>query len=272
MLGLRVIGLPLNKELRFNLESSHISTECSSFVQLPYSLNFTRVDVERLSRRFSFNFSATAAAGLMPSTIIHRDYPNNIRTFFLDTNLRPSPDRWKAYLGWGPLPTAEADPQAVGQPRRLVFGSIKALDNGRRHAISLTNCSVLELCVESAVYCPGHGASRRGGCRVEQMRRSLIDMRPPTVTLFDHPVLVASIPPSLATASNGAVDLAPGAEHFLQWGNYHQRLLYMPDKNLSSLSNDVDVTLVRPRIFSRHLSILLNTFYQCIISMNDDSP
>jgi hypothetical protein len=270
MLGLRVIGVPQETETRFNLESSYISTECGSFVQLPYSLNFTRVDVERMSRHFGFDFTATAAAGLLPGKNAIGYLPDNIQTFFVDTDRSLNLDRWKAYLGWHSLPAADAAARVAGRRRRLVFGSLKALDNGRRHAISLTNCSVLEMRVESAVYCPRSSAS--GVCRVEKMRLSRTDTRPPAVTLFDHHELAATIPRLLSQSNPGRATVSSGAERFLQWGKYADRVLRSPVFNVTGRTPVVDLALVSPRDFSRRLGILINTFYQHLISSNDDAP
>ncbi len=270
LLGLRVDGLPDKKDLRFNLESSYITTECSPFFQLPYSLNVTRADVERLSRLFSFNFTTMYEAGLMPGKSRGNPELERIRTWFLDTDRRQNLYRLKAYLGWA---TTKADQKVVGQRRRLVYGSIKAVENGRRHLINLSNCSLLELRVESAVYCPSRDAEWSGSCRVERMRLSRTDTRPQTITAFEIPELASKFCGDMMLGSNpGLANVASGDENFLRWGRNSNRLLHWPELNITTNTPVVDMAQVAPRVFSRRLGIFINTNYQRHISSTEDAP
>jgi hypothetical protein len=181
--GLRVLGLLPGKETNFTLESSYLAASCDQAIQLPYSLNWTRRDVERLSTLMNFNFSATAESGWLPGAKVKNGGPGAITWFFLDTDRKTNFKRALVHLGLDQGSADGPDPQLT-RPRRLVVGFLyrhSAQDS--RYSINLSNCSVTETHQESAVTCPGEVAG--GDCRVHRVRLSQVDKRLPFVTRLE---------------------------------------------------------------------------------------
>ncbi len=265
MLGLRVVGIPLDRETRFSLESSYASAECGAFVKLPYSLNLTLTDVERLTNLSKFNFTATARAGLMPGSSKQGEFPQDLRKIVLDADGTIDPNRLKAFLGVGPS-QATLTNKTTAAFRQLVIASLYAQEIGRRHDINIATCRISEMRVESAIFCPNRADGDE--CRVERMRLSRIDTRPSYLTHFDSPVFARNIASYLSEASSSPDGLASSIERFLYRGQSSARVSWHPSyKHTKS----VDLSRIPPHVLSSRLSILINTYIQVLLSANDDT-
>jgi hypothetical protein len=264
MLGFQVVGLPRDVETYFNLESTYFSTQCKPFVQLPYSINFTHTDVDRIISQFNYNFSSTAAKGLMPGRSPHRSFSN--RRIVVAAGGPFNFDRFQAYMAADSPIMAPSDPRIVA-PRWFVFGALYGVKRSRSLAINLTNCTLSETHVESAVYCPRE--TDGGDCRAQKMRLSLTDTRPPSLTLFDNSVLEDFINHSLPSYFLGNNYLSSSLEYFLDGKEFSGRMIIPENSNETVLS--VDLSRLQPEEFSRRLSILLNTLVQQLFSYSDDA-
>jgi hypothetical protein len=267
LLGLRVIGLPRHVDTRFSLESTYCRAQCTPFVQLPYALNLTAADVAQLSARFRFDFAPAAAAGFMPGRSRYRGSQGSVLRVVMATDGAADARRFQAYMAPDTVATPLSDP-TFSAPRWFVFGALYFVAGGRGgHAINLTNCTLSEIRVESAVYCPR--AADGGDCRVQRMRRSLADARPPALTLLDDPVTEQRTVNILPKRFQGPANASSALEHFLYGNAFAGRMLLPFAANTSALS--VDLARVPPDAFSRRLGIVLNTHVNHLISLNDDA-
>jgi hypothetical protein len=267
MVGIRVVGLPRDKETRFSLESSYASTECGSFVKLPYSLNSTQTDVDRMSSFAMFNFTSTALAGLMPGKSVPGEPPEHLRKFLIVTDVSADLNRLKAFLGVESSPPTLSNKTSASF-RRLVLGSLYAQEIGRRHVINIANCTVSETRVESAVYCSG--GAEGGECRVQRMRLSRTDSRPPYLTHFDSPAFVGTMTEIMSQDSASPDGTSSGQELFLYRGQSSARVMAL--NNPSRKIQSIDLSRVPPPLVGKRLSILINTYIQQLLSANDDVP
>lgn len=259
LLGIHVVGLPLGRETDFNFESTYLKVDCEPFVQVPCSPNITRDDVAKLSDLMKFNFTATAQARLLPgmpafsgSGTLDVDYASVVRTFFFDADRFALREREKAFLGLSN--NASAHDGDISARRRLIFGSryLGARAGNDKDILSLTNCSLSQTAVESAVHCPVEGS-----CRVVRMRRSRIDRRPTSLTFFDHTTLRLYITRFLPVTLGGKGDVSSPVELFLNGsspvGSGPNAVRYFDPF--------VDLSRLPAQTFSRRLSLILNTYY-----------
>jgi hypothetical protein len=255
MVGVPVFGLPKDKEMRFNLESTYISAECQPFIQTPYSFNITPAIIQRLSSLMRFNFSATHESGWMPGAPDQSTNRKTFRSFFFDTDRKFSLARVVSFLGLNGSSLPDTDPH-VAASRRLVFGSLFISNKApRTTVINLTNCTLHQTPVESAVFCPG---TRNGGnCYVSKIRLSLTDRRPRSVTVFDRASLQKRLSHGLPEAISSSGESSSMVERFLV--QRHETNVRADDDFQTMFFHDV--SQLPPATFSRRFSVLLNTFY-----------
>jgi hypothetical protein len=126
--------------------------------------------------------------------------------------------------------------------------------------------------VESAVFCPGKpgrpGMADGDECRVKRMRVSRMDTRPPYLTHFDSPEFVQTIASFLSKESSVPDGFASGIELFLYRGQSSASVMWSKDDRKSQ---SVDLSRVPPTVLSSRLSILINTYIQLLLSVNDDT-
>ncbi len=258
VLGFPVTGPPLDIETQFNLESTYCTTKCEPFVQLPYSLNATRADLDRLSRRMRFNLSATAAAGLMPGRWLG---PRRMQTFFIDTERQQDVGRANRYMGFDASFTTDSGPDTA-EPRRLVVGSLYISRAGNAPVINLANCTVSETHVESVIHCAGnkHG----GGCRARKQRLSLVDRRPPSLTAFDNWIYTERFTSNIARHT-GTGSTSSLMEVYLS-GSAMRKILRKTEDNMTTTF--FDLHKVDPWAFSHRLGSVLTGYHHMLISLN----
>jgi hypothetical protein len=264
ILGLRVDGLRRGMETRFNVESTYLTTECSPFIQLPYSLNWTRANVDQIAMRMKVNMTAAAAAGLMPGD--KNRMPGDMRTFLILTDDDDSVKRAVAYLGLQSSPNLDSDPETAAR-RRLVFGSLSTRDaSGKAHLISLTNCTLSQTHVEAAVLCPGRRDG--GGCHAQRVRLSRSDRRPRSLTLFDNIFYANRLSLWMPRHLSGSVRFSSVAETFLEGFTYKKYVVVRPEDDTPF--QHVDVAKIPPALFGARLSLLLNTYHQSVLVLSDE--
>jgi hypothetical protein len=274
LIGVRVMGLPLDAKTHFGPETSYVSADCQPFVQLLYDLNRTRAVVDLMSRRMHFNLSAAAAAALLPGQITD-GRPGEIRTSFFNPARNVSLARQKAFLGllgapsflsssWSSPDAQSSLPDAdIGARRSLVFGSVfvpkKGDGGGRRQPlINLTNCTLAQTHIEAAEYCSGRKIGT--GCRMLKPPLSLADRRLPTVTLFDHVKMARYLSNYMPELMSGRSHSSSFAEGFFDDSNPASAFHWAPCGDTAF----IDVSRLPAATFSTRFSLLLNTYYQSL--------
>ncbi len=116
-------------ETRFILESTYLTTECSPFNQLLYSLYRRRANVERIAMHMKVNMTAAAAVSLMPGE--RNRIPGDIRTIYILADDDDSVKRADVNLGLQSSPHFDSDPKIAAR-RRLVYGSLSTREDTLR--------------------------------------------------------------------------------------------------------------------------------------------
>ncbi len=263
LIGLRVLGLPPDTEAHFSVEYSYVFTACGPWVELPYSLNVTREHVNLMSQHMGFNFSEAYRLHYLPG---QTSSGTLIRTFFIELTGRVFFERDRAFLGLGDPPGDHSSP-GMTQMRRLYFGSlITTNEAGRRQAIQLTRCNVSSTPVEAAITCHGEGSVN--GCRVVKQRLSLTDKRRSSLTMFENLALqkwLHSLPDNLP----GSRHKSSLASDFLSGHKFTTSAVWLQSDN--ETAHFQDLSKVAPAVFSKRLSLLLNTCYQALLIPNQDA-
>ncbi len=237
LVGVPVIGLPHEQEnvaVDFNLETSYMSLQCAPWETLRDSDPSLRKYRKLWKSRDPLRFKPGADPGPVGVEV-------NV-TFFLD----------------GDMPVASrANVSALARdprPRRLFFGSVRRRDDASGElSLSATQCTVTETHAEVAVRCP----TGRRDCTATHMRRSRVDTRPEFGSPLDYAVLLRFITQTLPFVSlNGGTASTP-AELFLRHGTRYVR---------QEAGKYVDLSEVPPPLFARRLMLVLNTWYQVILT------
>jgi hypothetical protein len=131
-----------------------------------------------------------------------------IRRFFLAADVQQNTKSLKAYYGFGSAPSKHFDKLNV-QPRRLVFGTMYSINDGKTRFINLTNCTLTATHVESAIHC-----AIEGNCRVRKQRLSLTDTLPPSLPAFEEPRFMEKLSAHLSCEECGSRVMSSAAERF----------------------------------------------------------
>jgi hypothetical protein len=268
LVGLPTVGRPMTANAKFNLESTYLSVQCSKFVRQPFPsseqhlFNFNKMDLGKLSKIISGQVWTN-------ESMDNSSQPFTGTTFFLDTDLplfdgsvSETPEeyaiaaRFNAYIGFMNQSALE-HPLAKVQ-RKLIFGSAYTLgdETTQGFGINVANCSLSQTHVESVVECINEV------CAVKQVRKSATDQRPSTFTGLEHNLITSQFVKSLPTSISGQTQAGSSAtERFLSSPKEFPFIQstggYTGRKKLY-----VDLASVPLDVFSRRLSLLLNTYYQ----------
>lgn len=123
-----------------------------------------------------------------------------------------------------------------------------------QYGLNIARCSLRQNHVEAMVRC------NRDQCMTEKIRKSLSDTRPESLTGFEHVLVAGQFAQEFPTAIPSSLTGSSPTERFLtntsafpfiqQGGPTTQDVAY------------VNVSLIPPEVFSRRLSLVLNTYYQ----------
>jgi len=245
LIGLPVVGRPLDADANFSLESTYLSVQCDPFVK-----------VDGLQSYTPSWFSPIDNASLFDST-----------SFFLDTD-RPgflgrepgNPEqvvlsqRWDGFVGFVNKST-QNDP-LVTDMRKIIMGSLMTTTS----TINLVNCSLSQIHVEAMVNCT------KSQCGVGKIRKSLTDTRPSALTGLDFYNIMSLYLGTLPRTVSQGVGSTP-TERFLYSSLdpvFSQLSGNLDDSLVAELT--VDLSLVPSDVFSRRLSLILNTYYQLSVA------
>ncbi|KAF2681315.1 hypothetical protein K458DRAFT_310114 [Lentithecium fluviatile CBS 122367] len=266
LVGLPIVGLPADGKSNFTLESTYLSVECGNFTQLPYpgmngttangNTNWTKLD-EIAPGQIWVNKSIDDPFGVV----------GRKASFFLDTDrnfawaLALDPES-EALLGRldgfvGHINQSRLTDLEVKKSRNLMYVSQYALSpDANRFGLNMATCSLSQNHVEVMVYCD------RDQCSAAKIRNSLVDTRPSTLTGFEHGGIAENFIREFPRAVTFATGSSP-TEHFLSSSSSFPFI-----QQVGQPAQDVmftNVSVVPPDVFSRRLSLLLNTYYQVSI-------
>ncbi|KAF2501242.1 hypothetical protein BU16DRAFT_569391 [Lophium mytilinum] len=271
LMGLPVVGRPLNANANFSMESTYLSVQCSKFTQPLYPNPFHTIDLSvdpvQLSRLIS---------GLIQRDLGSDYNPLKGTTFFMDTdlplyavgspNLSEDDDlaqiRAEGFVGFFNSSASASKNASVTARRNLIFGSVfVSKAENSTFSINRANCELTQHHVESAVECV------KDQCSVKKIRRSLTDKRPSEYTAFDTYSVASEFVKNLAKGQNRPRGSSP-TERFLSNSTAFP-FLQTADYTAGYLKDDevfTDLSKVPIDTFSRRLSLIINTYYQLSVS------
>ena len=231
LLGLPIDGMATSGQSTFTVESYYMALNCPVLDHVDReTFNWTSVLSEYYQRSQPYN----------DSSFFHQNKTGDVFGFFVDSKSnfsRPS----ALYPNDSSFPAAE--------PPYVLFASEADGGNGA----TLANCSLTRSSVESNITCLGTS------CAVTQMRRSVFDRRP-----SDYTPLLGSARlnfwMSWADAAGASLhpNIATPTELFIQNGSLTAALT-----TLGSTFSEVNLYTLPADVFSKRLSLLWNTYWQC---------
>ncbi|KAF1842363.1 uncharacterized protein K460DRAFT_292905 [Cucurbitaria berberidis CBS 394.84] len=263
LVGLPLVGLPSNDKSNFTMESTYLTVECGRFTQAPYpgannDTNNGKTDFRKLDE-------------LVPGQVWSNKSKNNpfepsegrSTSFFIDTNLGspwvPEDPMYETLLGRldgfvGHYNSSRLSSEQVGTQRELIYTSIYATSKeSGKFGLNIARCKVAQKHVESMIECVG------GQCIAKRVRKSLTDTRPSALTAFEHGLVMQGFAQQFPIAVTFSVGSSP-TEQFL--ANTSTFPFVQQAGHLTEDTWYTNVSLIEPEIFSRRLSLVLNTYYQ----------
>lgn len=267
LVGVPIVGLSDTTESNFTLEYNYLAVECGTFVQQRYpgqhgtndptATNYTKLD-EMIPGQIWWNKSAAdghpfdAIQGRASFLI---DSPRDmVRGGFIKNQtdadiLMGRLDGFFGHYNKSRLTSIESK-----TPRQLTFASVYGISrNGEDQGISITNCSLLQHHVEASIQCGGRK------CAVDKLRRSLSDTRPNSLTMLEYFSVTDAIAKEFPTAIKFNEGSSPTELFMANTSAYPFAVRagrLFPNEVYANLSD------LSPEVFSRRLSLVLNTYNQ----------
>ncbi|KAF1958904.1 hypothetical protein CC80DRAFT_21927 [Byssothecium circinans] len=271
LVGLPIVGLALNKTSTFTLESTYLSVECGAFQQYPLPQNGT------ISKWLDADWATLDQ--LVPGQVWKNksaDHPiggteGYSNSFFIDTN-RPS--SWgqddnsdtQALVGrldgfFGHYNRTRLTDQEARTRREITYASLYSIsDDLSFYSLNVATCLLSQHHVEAMIRCNGNQ------CIATKVRESHSDHRPAALTGFENSQVMGNFAKQFPSAANIAYGSSP-TEHLLVNSSsspFIQRVGgSVPQKVMFA-----DVSTIPTDLFSRRLSLLLNTYYQISMQPN----
>ncbi len=266
LVGLPVVGLSGEGSSTFTMENTYLSVDCGSFEQTKYpgennATNFLQTNYTKLEElvpgQVWFNKSEEDPWGRVDDGSIRA-------SFFLDTT-RSFP--WGFYEGSdhdtfigrldgfiGHYNTSLVSEAELNTQRELLYVSQYAI-GGDSDALGLNiaRCALSQHHVEAMIQCNG---SR---CATTKLRTSATDTRSTTLTGFEHGTIMAGFAERFPKAVAFNVGSSP-TEIFIS--NTSSIPFVQQVGHLSTAAAFTDLSKLSPELFSRRLSLVINTYYQ----------
>ncbi|KAF2867899.1 hypothetical protein BDV95DRAFT_164677 [Massariosphaeria phaeospora] len=264
-----LVGIPMVGNLsaglsKLNLEYNYLSVSCGTIRRSPYP---TLPDGTDGSDAHDTNF--TRLNELAPGSVWENKtqknpfepQPNRITSFFIDST-RPGyigpafSTEDETLLGRldgfvGNLNRSRLNAKEIDTNREFVYASMYISTPG--YGLNVARCSLSQHHVEAKIRC------ERDQCTAEKIRKSLSDTRPSTLTGFEHNSILLNFAQQFPIATPFTVGSSP-TERFLTNTSASPFVQYAgsPDSDVSY----VNISVIPSEIFSRRLSLVLNTYYQ----------
>ncbi|KAI1558763.1 hypothetical protein PtrSN002B_000131 [Pyrenophora tritici-repentis] len=266
LVGVPVAGLPSNASSNFTLEYNYMAVSCGPFKQElypgthgtnePTSTNYTKLDEMIPGQIWSnksdwelhpFDTLDGPASFLIDTT---RDLARSPPTNQLDRDL---------YLGRldgfaGHYNQSRLSESEKNTPRDLTFASVYGITkDGMTQGLNIATCTLLQHHVEAYVKCAGTQ------CAASKTRKSITDTRPNALTAFESFEILKNVAHKFPTAIKFTEGSSP-TELFL--ANTSSFPFIQKAGRLYADVAYANLFGLQPDVFSRRLSLVLNTYYQ----------
>jgi hypothetical protein len=273
LVGLPIVGLPENGTSRFTIEATYISVNCSQMVQQDFpgnllpknetsrlftGLNLTKLD-ELVPGQVWYNKSDSKPFGIESTAYTQKT------SFMIDTTRsfpwghNEKPEDLKTDLGRidgfvGHYNSSAMDNKELETNRELVFVSFCSHGTDTEDlAMNVGKCALAQHHVEVSISCDG------ARCTATKLRPSTTDTRPAALTGFDHQTIMIGFAKQFPLAVSFTTGSSP-TEKFISNSSAFPFVQQVGHLEYSTQYNDL--SLLPAEVFSKRLSVLLNTFYQ----------
>ncbi|KAF2192698.1 hypothetical protein K469DRAFT_731168 [Zopfia rhizophila CBS 207.26] len=235
LVGLPVAGIQANTNSTFNLESTYLSVNCGRFNQTtnPSSFNpFTP-----LNRTASFFIDTDCP--LFPGSV--SDAGDEILMARLDGFV-------------GNFNSSILNNMDAQWNRNLLYVSQYALTHDSNPmGLNIASCSLSQTHVEAMVDCD------KDQCAVQKIRKSLTDTRPASFTGLEHHLIMSGIAENFPTAFTSPGGSSPTERFLVDTSSFP----FIQETGYPTMDRRwVNVSIIPPDVFSKRLSLVLNTYYQ----------
>ncbi|RYN52336.1 hypothetical protein AA0120_g7569 [Alternaria tenuissima] len=268
LVGLPIVGLPSRESSNFSLQYTYLSLDCQPWKQAPYPGLRGRDDY--------FTTNSTRLEELVPGQVwddkeTYNPFGNasaqDRNSFFMDTT-RSYPGGVKEgndgdlYMGrlngfFGNYNSSLMPEKELTTNRDLLFVSQYATEHdGNGIGLNIATCSLSQVHVEALAQCKG------STCATTKLRNSLEDNRSTALTGLEHGTIMFGFAKQFPRAVKFTAGSSP-TERFLA-----NTSVFPFVQQVGNLPSDVmftNLSLVSPEVFSKRLSLALNTFYQLSI-------
>jgi hypothetical protein len=273
LVGLPVVGLPQSGTSKFTIEATYISVNCSQLVQQEYpgnllphnetsrlfsGMNNTKLD-ELVPGQVWFNKTSQKPFGYDP------DGSKDKTSFMLDTTrsfpwgYKEKPEDLNTDLGRvdgfvGHYNSSMMDNKELETKRELVYVSLCAQGTDTEDlAMNVGKCALTQHHVEASISCEG------ARCTTTKLRPSTTDTRPTALTGFDHGTIMNGFAQHFPLAVSFTTGSSP-TEKFISNSSAFPFVQQVGHLEYTTQYNDLSV--LPAEVFSKRLSLLMNTFYQ----------
>ncbi|KAF2274912.1 uncharacterized protein EI97DRAFT_93655 [Westerdykella ornata] len=241
LVGIPVIGRPQDRDAKFNLETSYMTMDCQPFRQTSIP-RFNFSEMERLvpgSGDRWFNLS-TAKDPLDQSTFY-------LRTVFPYVDADYTNPRVEALFGF-----VNDSLTTTFEKRVITYAS--GFYRADVFAMNVANCSVSQMHLEATVFC------EKDRCRVQRVRRAPSVHVVEELTPLEHGLVRDKLFNSITKAFGPLAKGSVPTEQFIF--NTSTFPMVPPTAEITDNPGWMDLSLLRPEVFSRRLALVLNTYYQ----------
>ncbi|PVH97820.1 hypothetical protein DM02DRAFT_657891 [Periconia macrospinosa] len=281
LVGIPVVGLPLNGRSSFTLENTYLKVDCT-----PFNVTFIPKNEEGDGYENWPLIEKIVPGQIWSNKSQFDNNPFGYRksggevekaSFFIDTD-RPTYNpygedvlettaymqRFDASLGSTNISLLGDGKSPLQEPRNLLYASKYPSDfenesyRADKYNLAVTKCALTQVHVEVMVECSGTS------CAANKLRKSLSDKRSPNFTGLEHVRMMHEFVKRFPFAVSPGFG-SSSTERFL--ANSSDYLF--PRKNQHSVDRIedgwVDLTKISKEVFSKRLGLLLSTYYQLTI-------
>jgi hypothetical protein len=267
LVGLPIVGLPENGSSTFTMEDTYLSVECGQFSQHHYpgnnnATNFLQTNYTKLeelapgqvwnnkTEQQPFGLAADGSSRISFFMDTTRSFPWGFyeKSEEINTNL----GRLDGFIGhYNSSMVSETE---MNTKRELLYVSQYALEeDDDALGLNIAKCALSQHHVEALIQCDG---SR---CTTIKLRNSTTDTRPTTLTGFEHGTIMTGFAKRFPAATTFNIGSSP-TEIFLF--NTSSFPFVQQVGHLSTAAAFKDLSQLSPELFSKRLSLVMNTYYQ----------
>lgn len=280
LVGIPIVGLPVKENSTFPIEATYLAVDCSPFNQTYVPMIAGKVgndqpDWTLVEKLVPGQVWTNKSNETDPFVTGSGETANSYQTsFFIDTD-RPTYtsypgtieetaylERFTAFLGNTNVSTLMNGNSSYREPRSLLYASRYPHKNDEgtfvdgQYDLSVTKCALTQSHVEVMVQCTGVL------CAARKLRRSKSDTRSPNYTGLDHTLMMQEFARRFPFAIAPGRTSSSATERFLANSSDYPFFRKNRHSNFGPTDVYVDLAKVPIDVFSRRLSLVLNTYYQ----------